>query len=613
MTKHLRISDDGLKLPLEWMLNATVVYGARGTGKTVFSAVFAEEVHAAGQRFCAIDLKGDFYGLKSSRDGKSEGLPIIIFGGDHADVPLEPDAGEFVAETVASLDQSCALDFENMSKGKQVRFLGKFFSTLYHLNRKPLTLLLDEAQRYASQKPLDPDAAICLGAVEDLVKLGRKHALGVVITTQRGSSLNKEVSELCELLVAFRTPGPLDQERIKGWLDANATKADRDSVMSKLSGLPTGTAVFASGHPALKLFGVHSVRMRETFDSSATPKIGQRRSEPKRLAQPDLAALKEKMAAAIERARADDPKALRLELTAVKKELGTEKARAAALAVEVERVETALKEARAKQPKVRDVPALSPRDRQALERAITDLEVLAESLATGNGKASGIVAQVNLQIDEAHKLVAGLRDALAPKAPLEPPAPATQPRNYFLNDHTTHTTKAAVRRERAAARVSAGPGDASLSAALRKLLTALAQHPSGASRVKLGVLTGYRADTGHFGNMLSELRSKGLVVGEASQLLATDAGLEALGSYTPLPTGSALLEHWCTQRLAPAEAKILRAVCAAYPNRITRADLGERAGYRHDTGHFGNMLSKLRTLDLIEGSGEYLACAELFD
>src|SRR6185369_12053227 len=276
--KTIRLSPK-LALPLDWVTLATVVYDARGSGKTSLGRVMAEETSKAGQRFCAVDLKSDWFGLKSSANGKSAGLPVVVFGGEHADVPLEPGADAFVGETVAKLEQSCILDFELFSKGKQIRFLAEFFEALYHHNREPLLLLLDEAQRYAPQKP-GPDEARTLGAVQDLVKLGRKHGIGPVLFTQRGAGLNKEVSELCDLLVAFRTPGPIDQDRVKDWLDANKTRGERDQIMGQLSGLATGTAVFASSHPELKVFGVYPVRMPETFDSSATPKVGQRRVEP---------------------------------------------------------------------------------------------------------------------------------------------------------------------------------------------------------------------------------------------------------------------------------------------------------------------------------------------
>ena len=318
--KYLRISPK-MNLPVDWMTMATVVYGGRGSGKTTLGAVAAEELTKARQRFCAIDLKGDLWGLKSTADGKGEGIPVVIFGGDHADLPLEDGAGKFLGELVAGLEQSVVLDLEHMSKGKQVRFLGEFFSALYDKNREPLLVIADEAQRYAPQKPISPDASICLGAVEDLVKLGRKHGIGVMLLTQRGAGLNKEVSEICDMLVAFRTPGSIDQDRVRDWLGANGFIKKGEDPLVGASGLPTGTALVASAHPDLKVFATVTMRLRETFDSSKTPKVGERRREPKRLAQPEIDGLRVQMAAAIERKKADDPKELRKKIAELEQEI----------------------------------------------------------------------------------------------------------------------------------------------------------------------------------------------------------------------------------------------------------------------------------------------------
>src|SRR5262249_15240857 len=114
---------------------------------------------------------------------------------------------------------------------------------------------------------------------------------------QRGAGLNKEISELCDVLIALRTPGPLDQDRIKDWLDANTTRAQRDQVMDRLAKLPTGTAVFASGHPDIDLFTTAAIRRAETFDSSATPKPGEILIEPTARASVDLDAIRARLAA----------------------------------------------------------------------------------------------------------------------------------------------------------------------------------------------------------------------------------------------------------------------------------------------------------------------------
>jgi hypothetical protein len=53
-----------------------------------------------GLPFVVIDPTGAWYGLRSSADGRSEGIPVIIIGGSHGDLPLEPTAGKTVADLV---------------------------------------------------------------------------------------------------------------------------------------------------------------------------------------------------------------------------------------------------------------------------------------------------------------------------------------------------------------------------------------------------------------------------------------------------------------------------------------------------------------------------------
>jgi hypothetical protein len=504
MARALHVSDK-LSLPLEWMFLATVVYGARGSGKTSFGSVVAEEVTKAHQRFCAIDLKGDWHGLKSTADGKGEGIPIVVFGGDHADVPLEESAGKFLGETVASISQSCILDLEHLSKGKQIRFLAEFFETLYHVNRDPLLLLMDESQRYAPQKP-GPDDARCLGAVQDTVKLGRKHGLGVVVFTQRGAGLSKEVSELCDMLVAFRTPGPLDQDRIKDWLDANTTKAQRDEVMGKLAGLATGTAVFASGHPDLKIFGEFPVRRRETFDSSATPKVGQRRVEPKVLAKPELVELREKMSAAIERQKADDPKALRARIAELER---AEKARPPAAPKQPARVETKMKTVELRVPTVsKEQTMLMKRLENILAKAGGDLGKLTAAIEKN---ATHEVAARDKLLAKVAQVAPPIRDVL-PTASARAAAPPPPPKPARVS-----MSNGSVERQRS----SASASDGSLSQLDRRLMTALAQYPGGRTRIQMLTIAGY-AEAGRIGTALAAMRSHGLVPTNG-RALATNA------------------------------------------------------------------------------------------
>ncbi len=67
---------------------------------------------------------------------------------------------------------------------------------------------------------------------------------------------------------------------------------------------------------------------------------------------------------------------------------------------------------------------------------------------------------------------------------------------------------------------------------------------------------------GGFNNALSALRSRGRIAGTKESLHITDDGLAVLGTWAPLPTGHALVEHWLGT-LAKAERAILQTLVAA--------------------------------------------------
>lgn len=82
----------GLSLPLDIITMRSLVLGVSGSGKSTFGRLLAEKVHEAGQRFCVIDLKNDWWGLKSSANGKAPAIPVVVLGGPRADLPLDAAA-----------------------------------------------------------------------------------------------------------------------------------------------------------------------------------------------------------------------------------------------------------------------------------------------------------------------------------------------------------------------------------------------------------------------------------------------------------------------------------------------------------------------------------------
>lgn len=206
-----------LSLPLDFVTQSAAILAKRGAGKSHTASVFAEELLKQEQQIVALDPTGAWFGLKSSADGNSPGYPVVIFGGDHADIPLESTSGEVVARAIVEHRFSCVLDLSLFRKGESIRFLAAFLETLYRLNRLPLHLICDEADYYAPQRTFG-DEARTLGAMQDIVRRGRKKGIGCTLISQRPASLNKDVLTQCEILIAMRLVHPRDIDAIEEWV-----------------------------------------------------------------------------------------------------------------------------------------------------------------------------------------------------------------------------------------------------------------------------------------------------------------------------------------------------------------------------------------------------------
>jgi hypothetical protein len=551
----LRIAED-LRLPVDAVTQTFALLAKRGAGKSNAAAVLAEELHAAGLPWIAVDPKGDYWGLRSSADGTGPGLPVPIFGGLHGDLPLAPEAGSLIAGLVVEENLTCVLDVsEFASKAAQTRFLTDFAERLYRLHGKhpqPRHLILEEADDYLPQRVMR-DQARCVGAWTRIVTKGRQRGLGITLVSQRSAVVNKDALTQTETLIALRTTAPQDRKAILDWVDYHAVARE---LVDSLPSLADGEAWVSSPHWLGVMQRIH-IRRRATFDSGATPKIGQHR-RPATIADIDLGSLRDRMAEVVERATQEDPAALRRRIADLERELA--RARRAQPEPRVERVE---------------VPVLDERLAARVEEAVAPLFEVAEG-----------IQQARDAIGEA--LGRWQQPSPAPVARAQParaPVPA-QP---------------------------ASEGPARLAKAQRAILTVLAQHPGGRTKRQLALQTGYAVKGGGFGNALGTLRSAGLIE-RGEPVFATRAGLDALGgAWEPLPGGGpALLEHWVAQ-LGRAEGLILRALADAWPGTLTKQDVADRTGYAADGGGFGNALGRLRSLELISGYRDLRADDALCD
>lgn len=206
---ELRIADD-FSLPLEAVTQTFAILAKRGVGKTYTAAVLAEEMLKAQLPVVIVDPIGVWWGLRVAADGEQPGLPITVIGGEHGDVPLDESMGAQLAEIICANGLSAVIDLSMFRKAEQGRFMTAFAETLYHKNRAPLHLILDEADLFAPQRPMKGQERL-LGAFEDIVRRGRARGLGITLITQRAAVINKDVLTQVEVLITLRTISPQDR------------------------------------------------------------------------------------------------------------------------------------------------------------------------------------------------------------------------------------------------------------------------------------------------------------------------------------------------------------------------------------------------------------------
>ncbi|RTL25014.1 MAG: ATP-binding protein, partial [Rhodocyclaceae bacterium] len=239
----LRFADEAhphhVDLPVDVATEKVAVVGVSGSGKTTLAAVLVEEVHEAGGRVVVLDTQGEWWSLRAGRDGQ-EGLPFVIFGGEKADVPIDAGMGKKLGTVLVESSVSAVVDASRIPARARGAFFTALLTELYEGNRRPLFLVVDEADLFAPQKPSRAGAQELLDVMVDVVRRGRKFGFGAMLITQRPAAVAKEVLSQAETLFVTRLAGEHDQGAIDRWLGTHVPRTEREAVLATLATLPTG-------------------------------------------------------------------------------------------------------------------------------------------------------------------------------------------------------------------------------------------------------------------------------------------------------------------------------------------------------------------------------------
>ncbi len=561
MTATLKLGP-GLRLPLDAVTQTVAFLARKGAGKSYAAGVLVEELHAAGAQVVVLDPVGIWYGLRLDARGKPGGLDIPLFGGDRGDVPLSPDGGALIADVVVDHNTSAILDVSPFRKKGRKRFVEAFAEQLFQRkksSRTPLHLVFEEAQMFAPQRPGRGDERM-LGAVEDIVRLGRNYGIGATLISQRPQSVNKEVLNQVEALFVLQLNGPHERKAIEAWVVEKGI--DVGEMVDELPSLPVGHGYLWSPQWLGVLKRVR-IRKKRTFDASATPKLGARVVTPAKLGAIEIEKLRKAMGAATKRAEENDPKALRKRIAQLERELAKKGG------TKVERVE---------------VSVLTDEDRELL----------------GNGMKLTRAAIEGLEKELA---------ALAPKLDLVP----TAPRRRRTQAPSPVARWGTPRAPRTSSPAASPPPDVRLKRGARNMLRALASMGAPLTRPQIATLAGLSPRSGTFSNYLGDLRRGGFIAeGADGKAQITETGIESLGGdYGEPPASTEALAALWKSKLKAGERRMLDHLLDIYPEWTSRADLAEAVEMSDRSGTFSNYLGTLRRNGLIEETNDLRRGADL--
>jgi uncharacterized protein len=511
--------------------------------------------------------------LTASADGSTGGFPVVVFGGEHGDLPLPPAGGALIADVVVDTGVSAILDLSDLSNAQIAAFVLAFAARLYERKaraRSPLLLVIEEADEVAPQRAM-PDQTRMLGAVERVVKRGRMRGIGTLMISQRSASLNKNVLSQAELLIAMQTTAPQDIKAIDAWIEHHGDQEQRQQLISEIATLRTGEAfVWSPGW--LHEFRKIRFRLRRTFDSSATPKPGEVLAEPATRAAVDLDAIRARLGAVIGEGEPTTTHRDQTRALAEQRRLLEEKD-AYILAMEGE---------------LRQVRARPSGPSEALIQKAAEVFVRADRALT-QAESIATLAQ------EVRRAARELRDMLdddAPAVAVPIVEPATRPTAF------TETRD----RRKPASRTARPTQTVAVTAPQQRLLDTLAAYEVlGAlelDRRTLAVSAGVSPRSSAYDANVRALRSAGLVVYPTDGYVALINPGRDLAQIPPSPPTLYDLHTGWMRLLSKPQAVLLTILIGTYPGSLTREALAEMAGVSRRSSAFEANIRHLRGLGL---------------
>lgn len=581
ISKEVNLPKNAITQKLGWI-------GTSGSGKTYGAGVFAEDMYRNGGQFVVLDPVGVWYGLRLEKGGKKPSdISIPVFGGLHGDIPIEPTSGAMLADLVVDKGISAILDVSQFEFDTDKAKFAAAFADRFFFRKKAapsaVHLFLEECQEFVPQNPQRGEERM-LHAFTRLQKIGRNFGIGVSLITQRPQEVSKRVLNLAGTLFVFRTTGSHERKAIELWMQDKSIEGD--DLMSELPKLETGAPHLWSPE-WLKVSKVVHINKKSTFDASATPEIGAK-AVSRELASIDLEKIREDMKATIEKAKGEDPKLLKKEIARLTSELSR-------------KLPPTVVAAPAEKLKIVERPMLK-------DSQIKKLEGIFERMTKEAERHGGAMALLWKNFNEIGSSMATALEVIAaynktprntltnmPPSQVRPPIVVVPPPVRSLPVGTPNMN-----------RTEGGPVFGS-PLELLKVLTSY--FPEAITRKRAAAIAEISPTKSTFRNAISVLKMRGYIEVQGDDLVATQAGMDALGAVPEPPKSPEEVRDGWLRKLPDGPRSMLEFLIKFHPDVIDRTALAEGLGLDPNVSTFRNYLSTLRTRGLIHTQGNAIGAS----
>jgi len=176
-----------------------------GGGKSYAVRKLCEITHGKVQQII-LDPEGEFATLREKYD-------YILVGKD-GDIPINLRASELLARKLLELGTSAIIDLYELKHNERKRFVKLFLDSLVNAPKElwhPCIVILDEAHVFAPES--SHGQAESLDSVKDLATRGRKRGFALVAATQRLSKMSKDVVAELNTKLIGRSSLDVDMKR----------------------------------------------------------------------------------------------------------------------------------------------------------------------------------------------------------------------------------------------------------------------------------------------------------------------------------------------------------------------------------------------------------------